>query len=437
MSHVRAPVMTFLIALSVIAALATAAPVRPGIAPHGAPAAADGHDWLQWGGPGRDFKTDATGLTDSFASGGPPLLWARDLGEGYSAIVVEGDRLYTMYRLGNRERVIAMSATTGETLWEYGYGASVRRLDTAEGMGPHASPLIVGDRLFTVGIVGDFHAFDKNDGTVLWSHNLWQDFRGTFRPRGYSSSPIAYGDDILMLVGGRGQAVMAFDQADGSVAWRGGDFNNAQSSPLIIDVDGQEQLVAFMVDFVAGFDPTNGELLWRHTHRTDYGLNITTPVWGDDNVLFVSSAYNGGSTAVHLSLHGQLTEVRELWATNRMRVHFGTAMRIGDYVYGSSGDFGPSFLSAIDANGGSVVWRDRAFAKVSFVYADGKLVVLDEDGDLGLVTVSGQGMEVLARARVFDSRSWTGPTLVGTTVYVRNHDEIKAFDLSAVANADR
>ena len=338
---------------------------------------------------------------------GPRELWRRDLGEGDTAIVVDGERLFTLYRRGGREVVVALSTADGSTLWEHDYSARVRGYDLDNGSGPHASPLVVGDRVFTVGFVGDFYAFDKHTGRVLWSVNLWDDLGGTVRPRGYSSSPIAYDGTIILPVGGRGQAVMAFDPADGSVIWRGGDLDNAHSSPIVIDLDGQDQLIAFMVDFVAGFDPSTGQLLWRHPHRTAYGLNIATPIWGEDDLLFVSSAYSAGSRVLRLSVQNGVTRVEEQWFTNRMRLHFGNAIRIGDTMFGANGDFGPSFVTAVNMADGDILWRDRSFAKASFLRADGKLIVLDEDGVLGLARVTAAGMDVLSRADVFRSRSWT------------------------------
>jgi outer membrane protein assembly factor BamB len=385
--------------------------------------------WLQWGGPRRDFTVEAGELADSWPRGGPRELWRRDLGPGYSSILADGDRLYTMYRDRDREVVVALAAADGETIWEHEYDAPPGRLDRQYGGGPHGTPLVVGDRIFTTGALGDLRALDKRDGRLLWSQQLWDGLGGTFRPRGYSASPVAYGEDVIVPVGGRGQALIAFDQASGAVRWRGGDLDNAQASPILIEVDGETQLVAFMVDFVAGFDPANGQLLWRHLHRTDYGLNISTPVWGPGNLLFVSSAYNGGSRALRLRLDDAVTRVEELWATNQMRVHFGTAVAVGDLMIAASGDFGPSFVTAVDLRDGTIRWRDRSFAKASFVRAGGKLVLLDEDGDLGLVRVAPTGLEVLARASVFDSLSWTPPTLVGTTVYLRNHEQAAAFDL--------
>ena len=72
----------------------------------------------------------------------------------------------------------------------------------------------------------------------------------------------------------------------------------------------------------------------------------------------------------------------------------------------------------------------RTFAKHSLLAVSGnQAILLDEDGALGLVELSRQGMTVRARAQVFDSLSWTVPTLLGTKLYVRNREEILALEL--------
>jgi outer membrane protein assembly factor BamB len=98
-------------------------------------------------------------------------------------------------------------------------------------------------------------------------------------------------------------------------------------------------------------------------------------------------------------------------------------------VYGSSGDFGPAVISAVDMKTGAIAWQDRSFSRAQMLYADGKLVVLDEDGTLGLATVSPHGLTVLARANVLTNLAWTPPTLVGTSLYVRDRKTMAAFDL--------
>src|SRR5688572_9265619 len=75
--------------------------------------------WTQWGGPNRNFQTQATGLRDTWPAAGPRVMWKRALGEGYSAPVVEENVLYTMYGKRGQEVVLAANATSGTTLWEY------------------------------------------------------------------------------------------------------------------------------------------------------------------------------------------------------------------------------------------------------------------------------------------------------------------------------
>jgi outer membrane protein assembly factor BamB len=395
-------------------------------------------DWPQWGGPSRNFTTESKGLANTWPATGPRRLWTRNLGDGYSAIAVEQGKLYTMYRRVAQEAgkvdqdvVICMDANSGKTLWEYSYDAPFDpKMKMENGPGPHVTPLIAGNRLFTVGVMGVLLCLDKGSGKVLWSVDLHKKFNAPVRGRGYSSSPLAYKSTVIVPAGGPGQFMIAFNQKDGTVAWKKQDLEWGPSSPIIINVDGQDQLVMIGANEIAGMVPDNGDLLWTHPHKTQYGLNITTPMWSDGNLLFVSSAYNGGSRVIQLNRTGGKTTPKELWFNNRMRVHIGNVVRIGDYVYGSSGDFGPAFLCAIEIKTGKIAWQDRTFSKTSFVYADGKLIMVEEDGDLTLATVSPEGVKVLAKAALLSSNAWTAPSLVGSRLYVRDRKVAMALDLN-------
>jgi outer membrane protein assembly factor BamB len=389
-------------------------------------------DWLQFGGPGRNFVVDGKGLAASWPESGPKKLWSRELGEGYSSIVAEGPAVYTMYRRGTQEVVIAMDAKSGKTIWEYAYDAPFRQgMGMENGSGPHSTPLIIGDRIYSVGILALMHAFDRKSGKLLWKKDLYSDFPGsTFMGRGYSSSPLAYKNTIILQLGGPGHAVVALKPEDGSTVWAKQDFPNAPSSPQVISVDGQEQLVTYLSEFVVGLNPNNGELLWQHQHKTDWNLNITLPVWCKDNILLLTSAYSGGARALQLKQQGGKTTVKELWANKLFRVHHGTAVSIGDYAYGSSGDFGPAPLSAVQIHTGEVVWRDRNFPKTNFVRAGDRFVVVDEDGNISLAEFAPKGARVISKAPLLSRNAWTAPTLVGTTVYVRDRRSIAALDLS-------
>jgi hypothetical protein len=104
-------------------------------------------------------------------------------------------------------------------------------------------------------------------------------------------------------------------------------------------------------------------------------------------------------------------------------------VRIGEYVYGSSGDFGPAPLTAVHVPTGKVAWQDRKFPKASLLYAGGRTIVLDEDGRLALATLAPEGLTVHAEAQILTKLSWTVPTLVGSRLYVRDRKTIAAFEL--------
>ena len=389
-------------------------------------------DWAQWGGPRRDFKSETRGLATTWPATGPRRLWQRELGEGYSAIAAERGMLFTMYRKGDNEIVVALDAASGKTVWEYSYAAPFSaEYDMSNGPGPHATPLVSGNMVFTSGATGKFVAVDKKSGKLLWSHDLLSEFQGTLRVNGYSCSPIAYKDKVVMMVGGPSSSLVAFNQKDGSVAWKKHDFKNSTASPIIINVDGQDQLVAFMYGEIVGVDPNNGNLVWSHAHPVEYGLNTSTPVWGPDNLLFVSSGYGGGSRVIKLSRAADKTAVEEVWANRLMRIHFTNAIRVGDSIYGSSGDFGPAPFTAIDVKTGNVLWRHRSFPRASFLFADGRFIILDEDGHLLLATATAQGLTVTSKAELLSNQAWTVPSLSGTRLYLRDRKNIMAVELGA------
>ena len=392
---------------------------------------ADPPDWTRWGGPNGNFTIDGKGLAAAWPATGPKQLWRRALGDGYSGIVTDGATLYTMFRRGSQEVVTALDAATGKTRWEYAYAAAfLPRMGMEHGPGPHSTPLLLGENVYTIGILAHMHAFDKKTGKIVWMKDLYKDFPGsTFMGRGYSVSPIAYKNTIIVKLGGHNHAVAALSPKDGSLIWARLNYENAPSTPIIINVDGQDQLVTSFSGEVAGMNPDSGELLWVHPHPTQYGLNISPPVFGGGNIVFVTSAYDGGARGIQLARAGNKTTARELFHTNRMRVHIGVVQRIGDTVYGSSGDFGPAPVTAMDVRTGKVLWQDRTFSKANFLLTGGRALILDEDGVLALATLSPQGMTVHARAQLLSKNAWTAPTLAGTKLYVRDRREIAAFEL--------
>jgi outer membrane protein assembly factor BamB len=386
--------------------------------------------WPQWGGPNRNFVTAAANLATTWPASGPRRIWERPLGDGFSSIVTDGATLYTLYRDGADDVVVALDATTGTTRWATKYPAPFTETCSEQlGPAPRAAPLLAGDRLVTVSSGGLMNSFDRATGAVQWTRDLLEGSPGALRACGYSNSPIAYKNTVITTAGGKGRGVVALDLASGRTVWQSQDFENGYSSPIIIDLDGRPELIVFMFGEIAGLNPDTGALEWSRPHPSDQGVNVATPIWGDDHLLFISSAYGGGSRVLKLARAGGAVSVEEVWANQRVRVHFGNAVRIGGRIYASNGDMGSAPFAAIDVRTGDTLWRDRSVSRATIVGVGRQLVLLDEDGNLALATPGESGLELHGKAQLLEERAWTAPTLSGTTLFVRDRHVIMALDL--------
>ena len=132
---------------------------------------------------------------------------------------------------------------------------------------------------------------------------------------------------------------------------------------------------------------------------------------------------------VRLSVDGGKPTAKEMWHNRKMKIHHGNAVRVGNFVYGSSGDFGPVFYAAVDIESGEIAWKNRDVGKACSVYADGKMIILNESGKLFLAEVSPADLKILSEVQLCNDRTWTAPTLVGRVLFVRDRHKIMALDL--------
>ncbi|MEL7060563.1 MAG: PQQ-binding-like beta-propeller repeat protein [Acidobacteriota bacterium] len=434
-----APLLT---ALAVAVPLATAGPLLAA----DPTADVERERWTQWGGPDQSFRASSADLLTSWPESGPPELWSRDLGEGYSGIVAADGRLYTLYRGappkaangeetadGEFEVVVALDAADGALLWHHAYRSDPREEHVSQfGRGPRATPVLAEGRLVTIGINGLLHAFNAASGELLWSHDLWTDFGGNFLNHGYSSSPIHHDGKIITMVGGDGSGLVAFDLKTGKLAWKSLDLDNSYSAPRLLTIDGEEQIVAFMAREMVGVDPSDGSLLWSFPIENQWLQNINLPVLVDGEYLFVSSL-QAGSHGLRFARDeaGEVT-FEKIWSTRKIQFYHVTSVLDGHHVYGTTGGgTGPAFFAAIDVKTGEIAWRKRGFAKSNVLWADGHLYVLDEDGKLFLTKATPDDLEVVSEAQVLERVAWTVPTLVDQTLFLRDQQRIVALDLAA------
>ncbi|MEZ5404162.1 MAG: PQQ-binding-like beta-propeller repeat protein [Bryobacteraceae bacterium] len=387
--------------------------------------------WRQWGGPNRNFQLPGSApIKSKWSAAGPKLLWRRRLGEGYSSPSVDSSVLYCMYQKAGREITIAANAGTGETIWEQSAATSFRSAYPEMGQGPYATPLIADDRIVTAGVTGLIECRARKDGALLWKHDLWRDHGGSRLDYGYSSSPIAFRNLVIVPCGGKGKSLIAFKLSDGSVDWAANDFPNAYSSPVLIRLDGLEQLVMLLDGALIAVNPHNGDLQWRVPFKASYGIAVATPLWLPGDLLFISAEYDAGAKMIRLRRNGLKTTATEVWSANRLRLHHGNAIHIDGMLYFSSGGKGSvAVLTAVDAATGKIHWQSRALSKATFLQAGDKVLALEQDGVLHLCRLSPGGFESISKAVVLSNNAWTPAALAGTKLYLRDRRELAAVEL--------
>ena len=399
------------------------------------PAAYSGESWPQWGGLRGDFNVKADGLAESWPVGGPPELWKRPLGDGFSGIVTDSGELFTAYRDGSDEVVVAMSADEGQTIWEHRYPARARSGNVVQfGEGPNATPLLLADRVVTLGYTGVLNCLSRKTGEVLWSYDLVDDLEGDVLDFGYAASPILHDGNVIVLVGGKRHGVVAFDPSDGSIAWAGPPTSVSYATPIVIDVGDQVQLLYFSADEIIGLEADTGRKLWSFPVVNQYRNNATGPLWGNDGLLWVATQLDGGTRGLRLTHTGDETRVEKVWSNNKISIHFWNALRIGDHIFASIGS-NASVFAAVDLRTGEILWRRRGFEQANLVHAGERTILLDAKGHLALADLSAEGMTVRSEARIAEGPTWTVPTLSGTTLYVRDKQTIRALDLGAQPEA--
>jgi outer membrane protein assembly factor BamB len=129
-----------------------------------------------------------------------------------------------------------------------------------------------------------------------------------------------------------------------------------------------------------GFDPTSGRLLWSHPHENRGGDRTSTLIWGADNLLFFSGAYQDGSRTLQLSRQNGSPVIKELWFHSQLRVHHSNVVRIDEYVYGSNGDFAGITYVCVNIRTGRILWRERSMPRANALIVGEHAIILDDEG---------------------------------------------------------
>jgi outer membrane protein assembly factor BamB len=437
-------------------------------------------DWPQWLGPRRDGVWRESGIVERFPAEGPKKLWSVPVGAGYTGPAVAGGKVFVMDRVlasgesspenpfargkvKGLERVLCLDEKTGKELWKHEYPAEYAISYAA---GPRCTPIVDGDRVYTLGAMGHLFCLNLADGKPVWSKDFIKDYESFLPVWGFAAHPLVDGEKLICLVGGsENRLVVAFDKNTGKELWTAehcpGDFG--YSPPMIYEFGGKRQLIVWHSRAVLGLEPETGKRIWRVDFEVKAGLTAPTARKVGDDRLFVTSFYNGS-----MLLRVKAASAEVVWKskakgegihqTTDLSSIMPTPVIDGDYAYGVC-SYGQ--LRCIEVNTSKRIWesmkatrgkltpprvagRDEPDAgerwSNAFLIPNGNRTFLfNEQGDLIIAKLSPKGYEELSRAHLIDPTNrdargrlvvWTHPAFANRRVYVRNDKELAAFDLA-------
>ena len=383
-------------------------------------------DWPHLRGPTFNAVSGETGLIERWPEAGPPVLWRIRLGQGYSALIAVGDRLYTQAQEPAGEFVACLDAATGRTLWKKTYDWPWE--PEGDWPGPRATPTWHDGRLYFAGAHGLVGCLDATSGRLLWSVNVTKKFEGKGTEYGYACSPLVEGGKVFLPVGGEGASVVALDARDGSVAWRSGSEEASYSPSYPISVGGKRQIVSFLRNVVVAHEPETGRELWVHRWSESYDEHASWPVY-EEPFLLTCAAFRGGARVLRLRPDAS----PELaWQSRELSSDIFSSLILDGHIYGFDlHDFQPretrpgsGRLKCLKLATGQVRWATDRTGHVNVLAADGKLILFSDMGELILARATPARYEELARTRIFSGRvCWTAPTLHRGRLYVRNQSQ--------------
>lgn len=209
----------------------------------------------------------------------------------------------------------------------------------------------------------------------------------------------------------------------------------AYSSVIAIDFEGQRQYVQFTANSLVGVSASDGKVLWQYdAPANSMGINCSTPIY-QDGLLFASSAYGNGGGAVQLNKgDGGVIHAKEVYFTNRMQNHHGGMIVVDGAIFGANGGNGGGMLTCLDFQTGDTLWRDRKGPKGAIMFADGRLYLRGEDGEVLLIEPSRE--EFVERGRFEQperspSPAWAHPVIANGKLYIRDQGLLLCYNVMA------
>ncbi len=445
-----------------------------------------GEDWPIFLGPQGTGISREKNLLDKWPEDGPPVVWKKKIGTGYSAPSVLGHRLIVIHRPKDEDIVDCVHAVTGKPIWNYKYDTDYSD-PYGYNNGPRCTPLLTKNRCYTFGAQGKLLCLDLESGKKVWERDTGTDWKVPDHFFGFGCTPILEDGLLIVLVGGQpNSGVVAFDPETGKTVWEAvgketwngvpQDENNnrpykwtgnemivSYSSPIAATIHGQRHLLCLMRQGLVSLDPKTGKLNFKYWFRAKVheSVNAARPVVVGDEI-FLSAAYETGAALLKVKSDGKEYDV--VWRDRAgLSTHWSTTIATKGHLFGFSGRHEQeAMFQCRDLKTGDVAWETNGFdgdvndlkqdpktgkivnkttgkpehwpfyGRGSKIIADGKFIVLGERGTLALVKIDPKKFEEISRTSYPEIHypAWAAPVLSRGYLYLRSEDHVLCLDLA-------
>jgi outer membrane protein assembly factor BamB len=359
----------------------------------------------------------------------PKELWRKRVGPGWSSVIAIGDVLITQEQRGPHEAVVCYRANDGAEVWAH---LSENRFDeTLSGTGPRATPSAFVDRVVAYGAKGQLDCLDLATGKPIWSRKVLDETKGAVPQWGLSVSPLIIDGLVVVFAGGKeDQGLVAYDLATGKPKWHTAAGTMTYSSPQVMTVAGERQIVMQDEQALYGVAIANGKKLWSHPspNAASFQPMVQPHLVGDDRLIV---GWGPGIICVQCTRTGDDWTTKELWTSNRLKPSFNDFVVYDGYLYGLD----DGIFCCVDAESGKRVWKDGryGFGQLLFLADAKQLLIQTEKGDVVLVEASPEGLHETSSFKAIDGKCWNHPIISHGRLVVRNDEEMACFEVAGPA----
>ncbi|OHB60020.1 MAG: hypothetical protein A2167_03840 [Planctomycetes bacterium RBG_13_46_10] len=381
--------------------------------------AASAQDWSQWRGTNRDGKLSGFVAPQTW----PKELtqkWKVTVGAGDSSPALEGRRLYAFGRQDANEVISCLDAVSGEILWRDTYPAQfVVTGASARHPGPRSSPVASDGKVCVLGVGGILSCLDAATGKVLWRKQSTADFLDTAYQFESSMSPIVVDGMCIAYIGGKGKgSIIAFDLASGEAKWKYSGDAPAPSSPVIMTINSDRQIVTISEKQVIGVSLADRTLQWQVPFAAR-PVNTTTPVVDGQTVIVTGQGM--GTLAIKVAKQNGKFTAEPIW-TIKTGSSFTTPVLREGMLFG----YAVGRFNCLSVQSGQELWVDTTSRgqSAAIVDAGSCLIALTINGELLIYQPSDKQYIELARYKVAESETWAHPVVAGKSIFIRDKDSV-------------